>query len=400
MRLSLCVAPRRTTTPGANPGWSFADVLPTFVRLERDLDFGGAPYHGSSGPVPIRRSTGGERSAVAAAATDALAAAGLPLIPDHNAPHAVGVGPLPVNVVAGRRMSTALTHLEAARSRANLTVRGNAPVREVVVRGGRAVGVLLEDGELVTAGEVVVSAGSYHSPVLLRRSGIDRPGIGENLIDHPAVSVDLPYLGPGRDDPVFQVVATLHSSAADPTTDPPDLQIMVGGPFPSADPAAPPVMFLAASLLKPRSRGVVGPGVNLNYFADPDDLPRLIEALDRVEDAVAQPAIRQLCGGQRLTPRVTDPADLGQWIKANAWTYHHPVGTCAMGGVVDAECRVSGVGGLSVIDASVMPDIPSANTNIPTIMLAEHVVRLRRRTVDSIAGATDGALRHSHVAPA
>jgi len=360
------------------PGWSFADVLPSFIRLESDLDFPAAAHHGAIGPVPIRRYRGAEESAVAAAASECLRAAGLPEIADHNAPNAVGVAPTPVNAVRGRRMSTALTHLEPARARANLLIRGDAVVREIVLAGSRATGVRLADGEVIGAGEVIVSAGTYHSPGLLTRSGIDVPGVGVNLVDHPAVSVDLPYYGPVRDVALFQLVATLHSSMANPATDPPDLQIMVGGPFPPSDPARPHVFFVGAALLKPRSRGQVRDHIDPNYYDDPGDLPRLVEAVDRVEDAISGQAIRELSRGERLEPRIADGAALHRWIKARTWSYHHPVGTCAMGTVVDTDCRVYGVDGLSVVDASVMPDIPSANTNIPTIMIAEQVVASRR----------------------
>ena len=359
------------------PGWAFADVLPSFVAIETDLDYGDAPHHGSTGPVPIRRYRGAERSMVASAAAESLtASAGLSRVEDHNAPGAVGVSELPVNVVGGRRVSTAQSHLEPARSRPNLTVRGNSPVEELVVVANRAVGVRLADRSLLLADEVIVSAGTYQSPRLLQASGIHLPGLGGNLIDHPAVSVDLPYFGPRDEDlAMFQLAATLHSSRADPRTDPPDLQILVGGPFPPRD-DQPPTFFLAAALLRPRSRGSVGASIDLGYYAHPDDLPRLLEGLERVEAAVAGDAVRSLCRGGRLVPRLAG-RELAQWVRERTWTYHHPVGTCAMGTVVDAECRVPGVRGLSVVDASVMPDIPSANTNLPTIMLAEHVAHMR-----------------------
>ena len=199
------------------------------------------------------------------------------------------------------------------------------------------------------------------------------------MIDHPAVSVDLPYHGSPQDVPPFQLVATLHSSIADPANDPPDLQILVGGPFPTSDPAARPVFFIGAALLKPRSRGHVRSGIELNYFDDPVDLSRLVEAIDRVEMAIAGGPLREISGAERLEPRPADRAALHTWIKAKVWSYHHPVGTCAMGAVVDERCRVLGVDGLSVVDASVMPDIPSANTNIPTVMIAERFAELRRR---------------------
>ena len=355
-------------------GWAFADVLPTFVAMERDLDFGDETYHGANGPVPIRRYLGAEQSAVAAAVIDGLVAEGVPAIPDHNAPGAVGVSPLPVNAVDGVRMSTALTHLEAARSRANLTVLGASEVQRVVIEHGRAVGVELRNGDIVHAAHVIISAGTYCSPRLLRASGVDLPGVGANLADHAVVSVDLPYYGPMDDVARFQLVATLHSSQADPSHDAPDLQIMTGGPFPSEEPGEPAVFFIAAALLKPRSRGTVHNDViDLNYFRDPADMQRLVEAVDRVEAVVEGPAIKALSRGERITPKRAGDAAVREWITAACWSYHHPVGTCAMGTVVDERCRVYGFEALSVVDASVMPDIPSANTYIPTVMLAEHV---------------------------
>jgi choline dehydrogenase len=358
------------------PGWTFADVLPSFVAMESDHDFGREDYHGSTGPVPIRRFRAGDRSPTAAAAADALIAAGLPPVPDHNAPGAVGVGPLPVDLVDGRRLSTALTHLEPARGRPNLTVRGDTVVAAVLIDDHRAVGVRLADGDVLRADEVIVCAGTYQSPELLRRSGVDPPGLGANLADHPAVNIDFGYHGPVRDDAVYQLVATMHSAQADPSTEPPDLQIMVGGPN-AGRPDEDSSFFFAAALLKPRSRGTVRDHIDLNYFDDPDDLTRLAQAVHRVEDAVGGTAVQDLSGGERLTPRFTDDAELRSWIRATVWTYHHPVGTCALGTVVDSDCRVQGCEGLSVVDASVMPDIPSANTNLPTIMIAEHVAARR-----------------------
>jgi choline dehydrogenase len=99
-----------------------------------------------------------------------------------------------------------------------------------------------------------------------------------------------------------------------------------------------------------------------------------------------------LSRGERLQPRLTDKTELRKWISGATWSYHHPVGTCAMGVVVDADCRVHGVDRLSVVDASVMPDIPSANTNIPTIMIAEHIAQ-RRKTQTRAARTPVAAVR-------
>ncbi len=355
-----------------HPGWNFEEVLPYFVALEHDLDFAEADYHGADGPVPIRRYTGPEQSAVAAAALEAMITAGLAPIDDHNAPGAVGVGPLPVNAVDGRRVSAAVSHLEPARGRTNLAVRSSCPVAEVEITGQRAVGVRLVSGEVLSAAEVIVSAGTYHSPMLLRASGLTSPAIGTNLIDHPAVSVDLPYYGPTADVALFQLIATLHSSYADPATDPPDLQLLIGGPWLGDKPG----FFIGAALLKPRSRGSVGPDIDLNYYADPVDLERMVEGLELIDGIVADPSIRRLTHNERISPRLFGP-DLRASIPARTWSYHHPVGTCAIGRVVDEQCRVPDIRGLSVIDASTFPDIPSANTNLPTMMVAERVAARR-----------------------
>ncbi|GAA2796831.1 GMC family oxidoreductase N-terminal domain-containing protein [Kitasatospora paracochleata] len=390
------------------PGWAFDDVLPAFTRLECDLDFDAADHHGHDGPLPIRRYRGTERSAVADAAEEAIASLGVPRIADHNAPAAVGVGPLPVNAVDGRRISTAAAYLDPCRSRVNLDVRADTLVREVVIRHGRVAGVRLDgSAEVVPAGEVIVAAGAYLSPGLLLRSGIgpaaevaalgrpvvaDLPGVGSGLVDHPAVSIDLPYVGPVGGHARFQTVATCHSGQA---TGPPDLQLVAVGPYPLGPGAHGCTVF--AALLKPRSRGRVlarsadaaaPPDIDLGYFADGADLPRLIEGLRRAEAVTRTPAWKAITAAPAAglpAGLLDDPAAARVWVRANTWSYHHPVGSCAMGSdpgagaVVDHEARVFGVVGLSVVDASIMPDIPSANTNLPTIMVAEHVAALRQR---------------------
>lgn len=391
----------------ALPGWTFADVLPSFLRLEHDLDFGLSPYHGTEGPVPIRRYRGDERSELTVAMEDAIAEVGIPRIPDHNAPGAVGLSALPVNCVRGVRVSTARAYLDPIRSRPNLTIRATCPIAEVVLRRGRAIGVRSSDGEIIEVDEVIVCAGAYHSPALLIRSGIgpaadvaalgrsvtmDLPGVGTNLADHPWVAIDLPCLQPLGDPPLFQVMATARSSRSS-AADPPDLQLMVCGPYGLEDGYR---CLLAAALLKPASRGevrlltldpIAAPAIDLGYFRNPVDIDRLVEGLQLADAAVAYPHLTRITRGSRLAPRqdlVADAVAVRAWIKATATTYHHPVGTCAMGtdpqagAVVDTSGRVYGVPGLSVVDASILPEPLSANTNIPTIMVAEHIAtRLR-----------------------
>ena len=225
-----------------NPGWSFAEVLPFFRRLEADADFGGE-WHGCDGPVPIRRHPPAELNAAQAAFIDAARCYGLPYVADHNRPDALGVGPTPRNARDGVRMSTSLTYLAAARGRPNLTIRGDAVVDRVEVRGSVATGVRLIGGEVITADRVVLAAGAYASPAILQRSGIgpavrlsalgigviaDLPGVGENLIDHPLVAVDLParrVVTGSR----FQAIATLRSQLAPDAG--PDLHLFAAGPF-------------------------------------------------------------------------------------------------------------------------------------------------------------------------
>jgi choline dehydrogenase len=383
-----------------NRGWAFEDVLPYFRRLERDDDFGGETWHGGDGPVPIRRYPAAELTDVATAGLAAFEAAGFPMLEDHNRPGAVGAGRAPVNTTAdGLRVSTALAYLPTSGGRPNLTIRPNTAVAAVVLDRHRAVGVRLVDGSRLEAGIVILAAGAYASPVLLQRSGVgpaevlrpvgvlvlaDLPGVGQNLIDHPSVEVDLVYRHEVVPAPLFQVLATFHSGeAADKA---PDLQCLIGGPYP-ATAEEPASFFVAASLLKPRSRGTVRlrsadpvdpPRIELGYYREPDDLERLAAGFDRAIDVAGQSSVAAVATVP-FVKKPRTPPEMDEWIRWNTWTYHHPVGTCAMGpdpsagAVVDADGRVHAVEGPFVADASVMPDIPSANTHLPTVMVAERL---------------------------
>jgi choline dehydrogenase len=382
-----------------NPGWAWAEVLDSFNAIEHDLDFGDEPYHGNQGPVPIRRYLGAERSDIAMAAQEAIEATGVPAIADHNAPGAVGVGPVPVNEIGGARLGAASTYLAAARGRPNLTVRGEALVdRVVILHSGRAVGVRLVGGERIDGDRIVLAAGAYHTPAILLRSGIgpadelaatgitavlDLPGLGRNLVDHPAVSLDLGYTGPPREVRRYQVAATAHSDRTDASLTAPDLQLIVGGPFTDSG-----QFFVAAALLKPKSRGRVwlrsadpleAPRIHLGYFTDPADLPRLADGVRRAWEVVRARELTKVSTGLTSAPEGVDDEAVERFVRQRVWTYHHPVGTCAMGpdpeagAVVDATGRVHGVADLWVADASIMPNIPAANTHLPTLMLAERI---------------------------
>jgi choline dehydrogenase len=389
-----------------NPGWSFADLLPVFRAIESDADFS-SDWHGTGGPVPICRAPAGDLSPVQRAFADAALAAGHPLAGDHNQPGTVGVGPSPRNVRDGLRMSTALTHLASARGRPNLTIRAGTTVDRVELRGTTTRGIRTADGEIVEADAVVLTAGTYASPAILMRSGIgpaaalqglgigvtaDLPGVGNNLIDHPLVAVDLPTT-PGYAGPRFQVMLTLRSALADPGG-PPDLHLFPAGPF--DDPASPAggVFGIVTGLLAVRSYGSVQlrsadpghpPRIDIAHLRHPDDMARMIEAIRHARQLSRTPPLAGFVTGAELAPGPSisddDSAGLALSIRQRAGSYHHPVGTCAMGpdpgdgAVVDARGAVHEIGGLWIADASVMPAIPAANTNLSTIVIAERIAQ-------------------------
>ena len=387
-----------------NPGWSFADLLPVFRAIESDADFGG-DWHGADGPIPIRRPSAGELSPLQRAFADAAAAAGHRLVGDHNEPGMVGVGPGPRNVRGGLRMSTALTHLAAARGRPNLVIQAGAAVDRVELHGTTARGVRITGGEIIEADAIVVTAGSYVSPAILMRSGIgpaaalrdlgigvaaDLPGVGENLIDHPLAAVDLPTT-PGFSGPRFQVMLTVRSTLADPGG-PPDLHLFAAGPFDDAASPAGGVFGIVTGLLAVRSRGSVRlrsadpadpPRIDIAHLHHPEDMTRMIEAALHARRLSRTPPLAGFVTGAELAPGPAisddDTAALARSIRGRVGSYHHPVGTCAMGprpddgAVVDTRRAVHGIDGLWVADASVMPAIPAANTNLTTIVIAERI---------------------------
>jgi choline dehydrogenase len=390
-----------------NPGWTFDEVLPFFRRLETDADFDDE-WHGGDGPIPIRRCPPEELNPVQRAFVEAAVDAGYPYVADHNRPGAVGVGPLPRNVADGVRMSTALTYLAAARDRPNLLVQPEAIVDRVEVVRGRAVAVRLVGNEAIAAGGVVLAAGTYSSPAILARSGIgpadelaglgievvvDLAGVGANLIDHCLAAVDLPCVPGMATGPRFQTVMTLRSSLVGPGGSP-DLHLFAAGPFEVPTEFSPTgaVFGLVVGLIAPRSRGLLRlrspdpgdpPVIDLAHLRHPDDLSRVVEATVLARQLARQEPLASLVKGAELNPGA-DVADgdhdtIARSVRERVATYHHPVGTCRMGtdpdggAVVDARGSVYGVERLYVADASVMPTIPSANTNLPTIMVAERM---------------------------
>jgi choline dehydrogenase len=379
-------------------GWSFAHLLPAFCRLERDLDYGGSPWHGDSGAVSIRRPNDGEADPVHSAFVDAAVAQGHSWVDDHNRPSAVGVGALPLNQVDGIRQSTALTYLKHARTRRNLRMLADSTVDCVLMDRARARGVRLVDGTELHADSVVLSAGAFGSAAILLRSSIgpadelralsipvvaDRRGVGKNLHDHPLLRMNFGTKGePAR--PVRQTILTARSG----TDDAPDLQLFPSGPTQADDGA---VLTMLVALLTPRSRGhlrltaadpLAPLDIDPDHLGDPADLPRIVAGVERARELITTPALARHIDDVTAETRPlmsTRGAELEAAVVEQLNTYHHPVGTCRMGtadddmAVVDSAGSVYGVIGVSVVDASIFPSIPSANTNVPTLMAAEHL---------------------------
>ena len=381
-----------------NPGWAFEDVLPYLRRLEADADFGDQPWHGDSGAIPVDRYRDVVQTEVHAATVRALEAAGFPPVDDHNRPGAVGVGRMPMSSRDGARMTTAAAYLPLGRTPPNLTIRADTQVAQVVFEGSRARGIRLLDGTIIDASLVVLCAGTYGSPPILMRSGIgsaghlrtigvpvrlDLPGVGANLADHPAITMDAGYHGPARTAPLLHSVATFHS-ATTTTAGPPDLMFWVADPDAPEDPPQFPIDVL---LLKPLSRGSVrlrsadptdAPRIDLPNLREPSDVERLTEGYRRAREIAAEPAIRRLCT-EPLPPEIRDHRELLLAVRQGARSVPHVVGTCSMGpspedgAVVDGAGRVFGTERLFVVDASIIPTVPSGFTHIPTIMIAERL---------------------------
>ncbi|HVS48833.1 MAG TPA: GMC oxidoreductase, partial [Candidatus Dormibacteraeota bacterium] len=318
-------------------------------------------------------------------------------VDDHNRPGAVGAGRMPMSSRNGIRITTADGYLPAGFTPPNLTVRADAHVADIVLEGARARGVRLLDGSVINAGWVVLCAGTYGSPPILMRSGIgpgdhlrgvgiavrvDLPGVGANLVDHPALDIEYGYEGPVRQTRLH-CIATFHSASRQ-GSEAPDLMFWLADPGGPA--GSPPTFDIEVVLLRPRSRGTVRlrsadpaemPRIDLPDLRDPFDVQRLADGYRRALEVVRQPEIRHIC---------TDPSapelrgdDVLNMIRRDAYSIPHVVGTCAMGArpkdgaVVDASGNVHGTERLSVVDASIMPDVPSGFTHFPTIMIAERL---------------------------
>jgi choline dehydrogenase len=397
----------------AVPGWAPEDVLPYFAKLEDDEDFGDEPHHGRGGPTPIHRTPQADWGAVDAALHRAAIAAGYGWAPDVNAPGATGVSPYPINSRGGRRVSVNDAYLEPSRELANLTIRGDALVDRVLFEGGRAVGVSVVTGGTVTtelADTVVLSAGAIHSPAILLRSGVGPAGQLRSLgID---VRADLPVGRGLQDHPIAMIQLPLTEAAAIKTND--DRHTNVCVRFTSG-PGAPDgdLMFVSMNqsvlamafantgagagaygvwLNHNHSRGeltlasadpAAQPLVHQRMLSDERDLPRLRHGVRALVELARGEETAPIIGGsierenEALFAVLDNDSELDDHLLATVGDSQHATSTCRMGDpghtgtVVDPACRVLGFDGLRVVDASIFPSVPRANTNLAAIMAGE-----------------------------
>jgi choline dehydrogenase len=413
--------------------WSWSQVLPWFLHSE-DNARGANTLHASGGLLGV--SDLRYHNPLSAALIEAGASAGWGYNTDFNGPDQAGFGFYQVTQRNGARCSTAVAFLRPARSRTNLHVRTRAHVERVLIERGRAVGVQVRGrggSETVHGGEIIVAAGAINSPQILMLSGI---GPADDLREQGVASMlDLPGVGAGLQDHLD--ICTLIGCTQDITYDhlnelaagwrylrhrdgPGSSNVAESGGFVRsrlATDARCDIQFhfvpallddhgrhrlpgtgytLHACYLHPRSRGHLrlrsaDPAkpiaIHAGYLSDPDghDLARMIEAAKLSREILAQPAFDPY-RGRPVFPE-SDPQNDREWatfIRRKAETIYHPVGTCRMGrdehAVVDSELRVRGIAGLRVVDASVMPTLPSGNTNAPTIMIAERAAALMLAT--------------------
>ncbi|AKH68656.1 choline dehydrogenase-like flavoprotein [Spongiibacter sp. IMCC21906] len=411
-----------------NAGWSWQEVLPYFKKLEAD-PAGDPAVRGRSGPIGVSRVPLESMNPTSKAWLEGGQQAGHPFNPDMNAGDPLGMAQMQGNYADGIRHSASARYLDPVRPRPNLQIITEALASKVMIEQGRATGVeYLHKGkrrEIHAQREVLLAGGVVNSPQLLMLSGIGDadelaahgitlrqalPGVGKNLQDHLAVAVKqritqphsmlkdlkwyrmawtgLQYLV-GKSGPaaVSALEAWAHLKTR-PDLDYPDLQIY-SVPLMHNDHGRDIIQEEGCMAVmngsRPRSSGTVklasanpaeAPLIDPQYLTDPDDLRVLRDGIRMVREIFAQAAYDDFRGDEYAPgAAVQSDAELDTYIRENANTLYHPVGTCKMGvdemAVVDPQLKVRGIDGLRVVDASIMPDVVSGNTNFPAMMIGE-----------------------------
>ena len=405
-------------------GWAWDDLFPYFLKAE-DNERGASEWHGVGGPLPVSDQRSG--NAISPAFVEAGVEAGLARNDDFNGAEQDGVGMYQVTQRGGMRASASVAYLHPAIERPNLTVMPYMHVNRVLFEGTRAVGVeAMQLGQLQefrAERETILCGGSYNSPQLLMLSGVgpaehlamreievllDQPAVGENLSDHAAAyevwttpepeslllalepaaverfetSQTGPFASNFAEAGGFARVES-GASAPDIQFHFVPLQIVDEG---MSDPEAHGV-FVSPCLLTPHSRGSVRlaskdptakPVVRNSFYDAEADMSRMVEAIRLTREICTQPSLRPYCVEPFTTPDDDSSDSLRAHIAQTTFPIYHPVGTCAIGSVVDNDLRVNGLEALRVVDASVMPTVPRGNTNAPTIAIAERAADLIR----------------------
>ncbi len=395
-----------------NDEWSFEKLLPYFRKIETDTDYSD-DFHGSDGPIIVRRYPDSEMTDDQNAWYEACRDYGFADSPDHNDPDSTGVGPCPFNNPNRIRWSTNIAYLGPARERPNLTILADALTHRVVFDGRRALGVEVEvDGKTRTefGRETILSAGAIGSPHILMLSGVgpaghlaeysipivcDAPGVGKNLRDHPQAPVlwrTAPEFTHPEGTHGIQFVLRYTATGSNLRND------MLVHPISRASESRiytdwdkePVGVGMIAAIYLAESAGEmwirdadprVQPYLDYNLLSTRFDLDRLRESIHIcIEIAKREPLASMVVELLDPTPADLESDDaLDEWLLRNVRTSHHISGTCKMGAesdalsVVDQRARVRGVEGLRVADASIMPDCIRANTNATSILIGERV---------------------------
>ncbi len=411
-----------------NPGWSYAELLPYFLRSEHNPEYAGSPYHATGGPMGVSFPTA--RNPLCEAFNASMASLGYQELADFNVPNPNGYGYRQGTIWNGRRVSTASAYLAPALTRRNLELLTLTRTRRVLLEGKRAVGVEVqaEDGikRLRARKEVIVCGGTFHSPHVLLHSGIGDerdlaswgitpvhhlPAVGRHLRDHPAAPIametddatsyghswkalprniaqSLRYLVTRRGPLASNLFETNAYIRTLPDSDRPDLQVVFQPARRNVKPFPIPLghgFAIVIVCLYPRSTGRVslaGPDPLVEPLIDPAlgsdeaDLQTLVRGLRMARTIFAHERFERY-RAREVLPGASVSSD-GQWlehIRQTLTTVHHPGSTCRMGpagdNVVDHELRVHGLEQLRVADASIYPRLVGANTNASVVAIAE-----------------------------
>jgi choline dehydrogenase len=384
-----------------NPEWAWEKVLPVLRRMESDQDFPDSPIHGNSGPIQVRRRhlfdiKLGEQEQALLEALDKL---GVPRFVDLNIPNPYGVAPVARNIKDGKRLSATVAYLNPARHRSNLTVIGEAQVRSLLLRGKAAMGVRYrKEGrdDSATADKVVLSAGVYHSPQILMLSGIgpsaelkrldisvvqDMPGIGENYQDHPMVTMTF-KANLANQKPLMRARSTVKIYfKTDPAREYLNFHIIPREAIELS--GIGDMLGFSCNLLEQTNRGKVTlrstdpadlPDIDPQVLEHPKDIAAMLSAMRFVQRLAGTDPLSQFFG-ELFSPGANE--DWEKFARSSYTSYYHGVGTCKMGpasdpmAVVDQRLRVHGIDNLWVGDASIMPTVAHANTNLTVMMIAE-----------------------------